>query len=73
MAEFPKTSEALYTAGYRFKNNSYCNSRECAAEIQWWTTPAGKSIPLDHGTLEPHWVTCRDVKRFRKQVLPQDK
>jgi hypothetical protein len=66
MPEFPKTAEALYAAGYRFKNNSQCNSVKCAAQIQWWTTPAGKSIPLDHPTLVPHFGTCKRVEAFRK-------
>jgi len=66
MPEFPKTAEGLYAAGYRFKNNSRCNSVKCAAEIQWWLTPQGKSIPLNHPTLEPHWATCVSIKEFRK-------
>lgn len=71
MAEFPKTAEALYAAGYRFKNNSQCNGIKCAAQIQWWTTPAGKSIPLDHPTLVPHWSTCLAVSEYRKRYIPK--
>lgn len=62
---FPKTEEELKEAGYEFGNRSHC--RGCGAEIEWWTTPRDKRIPLDPGTMEAHWATCPNAGDFRKK------
>ncbi len=61
---FPKTDTDLAAQGYEFKNKGHC--RGCNADIEWWLTPKGRHIPLDAGTLEPHWSTCPKAKDFRK-------
>lgn len=61
-----ETPEELTAAGYTFSNTSRCSGPTCGAEIEWWRTPLNKAIPLDAETLEPHFSTCPDVKRFRK-------
>ncbi len=61
---FPRTDNDLAAAGYEFDNKSKC--RGCGAEIAWYRTPKGKAIPLDEGTLEPHWATCPKAKDLRK-------
>ena len=63
---FPRTDEELARAGYEYEGTSRCNGLNCRKEIAWYRTPAGKRIPLDEGTLEPHWSTCPDAKEFRK-------
>src|SRR5208282_153230 len=44
---FPQTIEELKAAGYKFDGESQCKS--CGADIEWWTTPRGKKMPVDHG------------------------
>lgn len=60
---FPKTDTELTQQGYEFESKTRC--RGCGAEIEFWLTPNGKHIPLDPGTLEPHWSTCPNAKDFR--------
>lgn len=62
---FPTTETALKEAGYVFENTGRC--RSCHAEIAWYRTPKGRMIPLNEGTLEPHWSTCPDAEKFRKR------
>jgi hypothetical protein len=62
---FPKTEDELIAAGYRYRNTGVC--RGCKAPIHWWATPAKKNMPLDPGTLEPHWATCPERERFKKK------
>lgn len=60
---FPKTEQELALQGYKFKNSGHCSG--CNAEIAWYETPRGKMMPLDEGTLEPHWSTCPKAEQFR--------
>lgn len=62
---FPKTESGLAEQGYKFANKGTC--RGCKAEIEWWDTPKNKMIPLDPGTLEPHWGTCPKRDDFKKK------
>ncbi len=62
---FPKTDAQLLKAGYKFDGKKHC--RGCGREIEWWWTPKGKHIPLDPGTMEPHWATCPVAEQFRKK------
>lgn len=61
---FPKTETELSAAGYVFINTGHC--RDCKAEIAWYRTPKNSSIPLEEGTLEPHWSTCPFADNFRR-------
>ena len=61
----PKTADGLRAAGYEFINGGVC--RGCRARISWYSTPKGKSIPLDVHTYEPHWSTCPNADDFRKK------
>jgi hypothetical protein len=62
----PKTEKELREQGYRFHKQGKCNGPNCRADIEWWDTPANKQIPLDPGTMLPHWSTCPDADRFRR-------
>ena len=64
---FPKTKAELETAGYGYAESRQCSARECLAPIELWWTPNGRKIPLNVGTLEPHFATCPAVKNFRKK------
>lgn len=59
-----KTDADLKAAGYTFENKARC--RSCGAEIEFWLTPKQKHIPLDAGTMQPHFSTCPDADKFRK-------
>ncbi len=61
---FPKTDTQLTAQGYTFEDKTKC--RSCHAEIEFWLTPKGRHMPLNAGTLEPHWSTCPNAKEFRK-------
>ncbi|HET6329221.1 MAG TPA: hypothetical protein VFF76_00400 [Holophagaceae bacterium] len=61
---FPKTEAQLEEQGYRFSGRAKCKS--CGAEIAWYKTPKDKSIPLDEGTMEPHWSTCPNADMHRR-------
>ncbi len=62
---FPKSDNDLVAQGYQFEAKSHC--RGCGRQIEWYLTPKGKHIPLDPGTLEPHWATCEKAELFRKE------
>ena len=64
---FPKTEDELAKAGYKHENTSKCTGPNCGKDIAWYRTPRGKRIPLDEGTLEPHWTTCPDAETFKNK------
>jgi hypothetical protein len=69
--EFPKTLDELKARGYAFKDYAEC--RGCGDDIEWWTTPNQKNIPMNpmqRGSDEAvaHWSTCPDRDMFRKQI-----
>jgi hypothetical protein len=67
-ASWPYHSDAeLTVAGYKFDNRSRFKGATCGAEIEWWWTPNNRLIPLDAGTMQPHFATCPDVAEFRKR------
>jgi hypothetical protein len=61
---FPVTIEEMVDREYKHKGFGKCKS--CRADIEWWETPKGKKIPMNHGTAEPHWKTCPNADDFRK-------
>ena len=61
-----KTDEDLRAAGYVFENTGICRGETCRQQVEWWLTPKQKHIPLDPGTMQPHWSTCPDAPNFRK-------
>lgn len=61
---FATTIEELIEKGY--KHSGTANCRGCGAAIEWWVTPKGKKIPMDHGTANPHWASCPNAQDFRK-------
>ena len=67
---FPRTDNELVEQGYQFENKAKC--RVCGADIEFYLTPRGKHIPLDAGTLEPHWSTCPNASEFRKKAPAPD-
>ena len=67
---FPATREALEQAGYQ--RQRYARCRGCQASIEFWLTPAQKSIPMDfmadpHSPAISHFSTCPVAKEFRKK------
>jgi hypothetical protein len=61
---FPTTEREFTDQGYVFDNKAKC--RGCGADIEWWITPKQKHMPVDPGTMIPHWKTCPNAKDFRK-------
>ncbi len=61
---FPRTDTDLVARGYTFEAKTKC--RGCNARIEFWLTPKGKHIPLNPGTMEPHWSSCPRARDFRK-------
>ncbi len=67
---FPKTSEELKAAGYKFDNDGTC--RGCGDEIEWWITPKGGKMPFNPMTSGSapaitHFTTCTEADSFRKR------
>lgn len=63
---FPKTEGELAAQGYRYMKTERCKGKTCTATLAWYLTPKGHWIPLEEGTLEPHFANCPDIKDFRK-------
>jgi hypothetical protein len=63
---FPKTEDELAKAGYKYQRTERCKGKTCGVMLAWYLTPNGKWMPLEEGTLEPHFAKCPDVKDFRK-------
>ena len=65
----PKTLNELKTAGYIFENESTCKG--CGDDLEWWTTPSGKKIPMNpmagDSPAVAHWSTCIESDSFRKK------
>ncbi|HLH35993.1 MAG TPA: hypothetical protein VKX41_15075 [Alloacidobacterium sp.] len=65
---FPKTLEEMKSFGYRFEGHGNCSS--CGAEIEWWTTPHGKKLPVNlmdkpSDLVKPHWaISCNESRLF---------
>lgn len=62
---FPTTAKEMTAQGYEFTGSGKC--RDCGAELDWYRTPAGKSIPMNAGLIEPHWSTCPNTEAFRRK------
>jgi hypothetical protein len=60
---FPSTIDELRQRKYKFEGESQCKG--CGDDIEWWETPNGKKIPMDHGTATPHWSTCPNARDFK--------
>ncbi len=58
------TDGDLKAAGFVFVEKGKCRGQHCHAEIEWWRTPRQKMMPIDPGTMAPHWSTCPDSKNF---------
>lgn len=66
-------------SGARAPSGGHGTCRSCKAHIVWFKTDAGKNMPIDASSVEstditldlarhvPHWSTCPDAQRFRKQ------
>lgn len=54
--QLPAAKAELNDAGYSFSKKALC--RKCQARIEFWRTPKGTLIPLNIGTVVPHWSTC---------------
>lgn len=62
---FPKTVREFVDHGYYFDNKDICKS--CKQPIGWVVTPKGKRMPLNIDTLESHFATRPDAKKFRNR------
>ena len=65
---FPTTLDELRNAGYRFIEHARCAG--CPAVIEWWSTPAGKRMPMDvtdSGKVQAHWASCKNPDLFRRK------
>ena len=59
-----KTDGELRAAGYVYETTRRCYGKTCGATIEIWRTPGGKTMPIDPGTMEPHWANCPDRDDF---------
>jgi hypothetical protein len=71
---FPDTCEAMEMAGYRRRNYSRCDG--CMAAVEWWITPTGQRIPMEHmpypgSKAVSHWAVCPKEDQFRKKKEPR--
>jgi hypothetical protein len=69
---FPKTRAELVEQGYTFQSRGECAGRNCKSQLEWWTTPAGKSMPLDPmdedgSPVTTHFYTCPDGAEFKRR------
>jgi hypothetical protein len=60
---FPQTIKEMLDQGYKLSNRAEC--RACGADIEWWSTPHGKKLPVNYGTAIAHWATCPQAALFR--------
>jgi len=70
---FPKTVDELLTQGYQFQSLRRCRGKDCGRSIEMWTTPAGKVMPLDPETYQPHWATCPNAQDFKRSKQERGK
>lgn len=63
---FPATPAEARAAGYTMRHeNVQC--RACPAMIDFWTTPAGKAIPIERGEkFISHFSNCPGAGQFRR-------
>lgn len=67
---FPKDADALKQAGWVFENDATC--RGCGADIEWWTTSAGRKMPMEPmprggSPAVSHFSVCTEADSFRKK------
>src|SRR5690348_7281660 len=68
--EFPASVQQLKSAGWKPQFSRSC--RLCHNPLEFWTTPAGRSMPLEAvqrdgvWLLNSHWATCPFADKFRK-------
>ena len=68
---FPTTRKSLEEAGYEHTSNAHC--RGCGAAMEFWSTPHGRSMPMDLMPQEDspaisHFATCPEAPRFRRKA-----
>lgn len=73
---FPATRAALEFAGYRRQSSTFCMG--CNQAMEFWTTPQGKSIPMDVMTEAEspaisHFATCPLAQQFRRRKQGKEK
>lgn len=65
---FPKTMQDMINQQYKFDDYAVCKG--CGEDIEWWSTPRGKKIPMnpmESGSSEAisHFSTCTEAESFR--------
>lgn len=68
---FPKTNGEMLMRGYDRGSGTLAICRACGEPIEFWTTPTGKSLPMNpmptpETPAVAHWSTCTDPNRFRR-------
>jgi hypothetical protein len=68
---FPPTRDKMEEAGY--KRKCYTRCQGCRKSIEFWSTPAGKTLPMEtmpdaESEAVSHFATCPDAARFRKKT-----
>ena len=69
--ECPRTHEARVAAGWIFRGDSNCKTKECGAHISWYKLPNGQIMPVDYITQSPHWLSCAGADNHRKKKPPK--
>ena len=68
---FPCTLSDMVPAVYSFDGEGVCKG--CGNDIEWWTTPTGKKIPMNpmpgsKDAATAHWTTCEEADSFRRKA-----
>lgn len=61
----------MENAGY--KRKCYTRCQGCMKSIEFWATPAGKTLPMEamphpYSEALSHFATCPEAERFRKKT-----
>jgi hypothetical protein len=68
---FPQNNGEMLMRGYEPSSGPLARCRGCNAEIEWWTTPTGRRLPMNpmptpQTPAIAHWSTCTNPEKFRK-------
>lgn len=68
---FPQTNGEMLMRGYEPSVGPLASCRGCGAQVEWWTTPTGRRLPMNPMPTPTtpavaHWATCTNAEKFRK-------
>lgn len=74
MNTIPPTWKELEAAGYVWQSRTNC--KNCGKEMEWWTSPAGRWIPVElvaeaGGKRMVHTMLCPKADQFQRQAVTE--